>query len=90
MFDLRVPLVAVLLAGCVPIGVTPGTPGGDTCGSAAWQSYLGQPSAVLHSVRFQQPVRIIPAGAPVTQDFSPQRLNFDLDIRGNVVRVWCG
>ena len=91
MIDLRLPLAAALLVACTPIDPDPGNGGGgDTCGAVAWNSYVGGPAAALESVTFRQPVRIIPPGAPVTQDFSPRRLNFDLDTRGRVVRVWCG
>lgn len=34
--------------------------------------------------------RVIPPGAMVTQDFSPARVNLDLDESGLIRRVWCG
>jgi hypothetical protein len=34
--------------------------------------------------------RIIAPGTAVTRDFSPERVNFDLDAKGRITRVWCG
>ncbi|MCB9978907.1 MAG: hypothetical protein H6862_04820 [Rhodospirillales bacterium] len=34
--------------------------------------------------------RVILPGAMVTQDFSPARVNLDLDDKGVIRRVWCG
>lgn len=40
---------------------------------------------VLH-----RPYRILPPGAMMTMDHSPARVNFDVDQKGIVTRVWCG
>ncbi|MEJ0062542.1 MAG: I78 family peptidase inhibitor [Alphaproteobacteria bacterium] len=37
-----------------------------------------------------RPYRIIGPGVPVTQDYSPARINIELDDRGVVVRISCG
>lgn len=82
-------LVCAALAACAPVVVDPGDQPG-TCGAEAWSSYIGAPSSSLDAVRFRQPVRVIPAGAPITMDFNPDRLNFELDTRGRISRVYCG
>lgn len=34
--------------------------------------------------------RILPPGSPGTMDYSAARINFDVDEKGTVIRVWCG
>lgn len=82
-------LLAAALAACAPVGAEPDETG-DTCGAASFNRYVGQPSSALDTVRFSQPVRIIPPDTAVTMDFNPERLNFDLDEDGTIVGVRCG
>ena len=62
----------------------------DSCNSMAYRSYVGQGSEALYDLVFVDPVRILPPGAMMTQDYNPTRLNFDLDGSGTITRVWCG
>lgn len=94
---LRIPLAlgaAVLsMAACTTVVVeepAPVTePAADACNSAAYQQYVGQTS----------PAITLPAGAvyrhyrtgdPVTMDLRLDRLNFEYDRRGVLIRVSCG
>nr|WP_275982051.1 I78 family peptidase inhibitor [Frigidibacter sp. ROC022] len=62
----------------------------DSCNSAGFRGFVGQSSAALGTVFIPEPYRVLEEGAPVTQDYNPIRLNFDLATDGTVVRVWCG
>jgi hypothetical protein len=81
-------LVLPLLAACVePVMDEPDR---NACGAAALQGLVGQPEAVLASMTLTVPVRVIRPGQAVTMDFNPSRLNFDIDERGRIARIWCG
>ena len=54
-------------------------------------SYLvGYDVYVLAAITFPDTTRFISPGDAVTMDYSPERLNFDLDETGTITRVWCG
>lgn len=84
-------VVALGLAGCavqqVP-GVQPVLP--DTCGAGARVGLVGQPARVLATTKFDGPVRMIRPGDLVTEDFSPDRLNIDIDLKETIRGVRCG
>ena len=62
----------------------------ESCGAGELQGLVGQPQAVLQTMRFSQPVRVIGYGMAVTMDFSPDRLNIEMGPDGRIARVWCG
>lgn len=62
----------------------------DTCYSEQLRKYVGQDAGVLSGLVFAQPVRILWPETPVTEDYSPARLNFDVNAAGVITRVWCG
>jgi hypothetical protein len=68
----------------------PAEGGPDTCQAAARQSLLGQPASVLASAGLSQPVRVIPLGGIVSQEYDATRLNLYLDAAGLIVRITCG
>lgn len=79
----------ILLAACVeepPVAI----PGDDACGASALQSLVGQPAAVLETMRFAGPTRVIRPGMAVTMDYSPDRLNIEIDAAEVIARVVCG
>lgn len=90
-------LVAVL-AGCVaevppsrpPVLPPVLPPGPDACGASGMQGLIGQDRAVLAAMTLPLGSRVIAPGMAITEDYSPQRLNLDLDARGRITRVWCG
>jgi hypothetical protein len=50
---------------------------------------VGRDAAVLQTMRFGQTVRIIRPGMAVTEDYSTERLNIEIDARETIVRVSC-
>lgn len=85
--------VMLVLAGCVPEVSDPLPPApapGGTCGAAELQGLVGQPAAVLQTMRFGTTVRIIRPGQAVTMDYSEGRLNIDIDATERIARVHCG
>jgi len=83
---MRSAIHALLLCACATL---PGTVAPPPDCAAGYQAFVGvQMDAVAMSPRL--PHRIIPPGTAVTMDFSPNRVNFDLDAGGRITRVWCG
>ena len=92
--------LAIVLSGCAggaqdmgfDVAIPPGPPlpEVDTCGAAPHPTLIGQPATALERVLILRPVRVIRPGMAVTQDFRPDRINFDIDGMGRVARIWCG
>lgn len=85
-------LALVALAACTPEvpPPLPSKPIDDECGAGALQSLVGQPAAVLQTMRFGGPVRVIRPGMAVTMDYRADRLNIEIDARETIIRVSCG
>lgn len=85
-----------LLAGCVgQSGGQPGLPdplppAPGACGAPALQDLVGQDGSILDRIRLAAPARIIRPGQAVTMDYSPDRLNIELDAANRIQRVYCG
>lgn len=62
----------------------------ETCGGAGLASLVGQPARVLATMKFAPPVRFIRPGDAVTEDFSLQRLNIEIDLKEVISGVHCG
>lgn len=78
---------AALLCACVE----PAAPDEDACGAAGLQYLVGQDEAALAAITFAaERVRVIRPGQPVTMDYSPERLNIELDAAGRIQRLSCG
>lgn len=83
--------LAVMLAAGTPVGATPPSREvAGTCGAADLQALVGQPAAVLQTMRFDGPVRILRPRDAATMDYSPARLNIRIDADNVIVRVDCG
>jgi hypothetical protein len=54
------------------------------------EDMVGGSRRVLETIRFATPVRIIEPGQPVTQDFSPARLNILIGEDGTIASISCG
>ena len=97
---MRLPAIMAMafLAGCVAPGGAPpdapgngasARPGSDACGAEGLQHLVGQP--LPGELAVSGPVRVFAEGDPVTMDFSPARLNIELDPdRQTVNRIFCG
>jgi hypothetical protein len=79
-----------LVAACTPEGTPPQDPTTPTCGAGALQGLVGQPAAVLETMKFAGPVRILRPGMAVTMDYSAARLNIVIDAAERIERVECG
>jgi hypothetical protein len=88
------PLVsALLLSACVevaPADPVPPDPSPDACGASSLQDVVGKDESILAATTFVAPMRVLRPGMAVTMDFSPERLNVEVDARGKIVRVFCG
>ena len=79
------------LAGCQLALPEPAPgPAPTACGAPALQGLVGQDAAVLHAMTFAVQVRIIRPGDMVTEDYSEQRLNIEVDANEKISRVYCG
>lgn len=86
--------LALGLAACVPEPVAPPLidplTTENACGADDLQGLVGQSASVLATMRFGQTVRVIRPGMGVTMDFSPQRLNIEVDADEVITRISCG
>ncbi len=85
--------LVVSLAACVPTenGLpVPTLPSENACGAAGLQGLIGQPQAVLQTMKFGVETRIIEAGMAVTLDHRPERLNILIGETGLIDGVSCG
>ena len=89
---LRLATFALLgLTACMPAPVTSTDPPvASTCGAEGLQSLVGQSARVLETMKFGVVTRIITPGMAVTMDYSPERLNIEIDDAGRISRVACG
>ena len=81
--------LALAACGPLPDPVLP-EPVPDACGAAALQGLVGADGQRLSTMKFGVPVRIIRPGMAVTMDFSPSRLNIEIDAKDRISRVSCG
>jgi hypothetical protein len=79
-------LIAVFgLIGCVQSGQT--EPRSDTCRSADYTDFIGEPIAVT---TLTESARIVGPDAFVTEDFAPSRLNVLVTADGTITGFRCG
>jgi hypothetical protein len=81
-------IVMVLLLPLAAMAQTAVIP--DDCGASGFQGLVGQSHEIAEMLELEQPIRVIPSGAAVTTDYLPERINFDLDEAGTIVRITCG
>ena len=77
-------ILAALAAGPVAAQET------DSCGTAGFMGLVGQPGEIARMLVLEGPVRVIAPGDAVTRDYRRERINFDLDEDGAIIRIWCG
>lgn len=96
---MRIALIGCLaLMGCMPQSVPePATPDeADTCGKQRYMDLVGEPERNHTFESTAAPddnlvlVRIIYPNSAITQDYRPERLNVDVNIDGDIARLWCG
>ena len=84
------PLMACVEAGPGQPPVIDPMPPENACGADQLQGLVGQKASVLETMKFAGPVRVIKPGMAVTLDYSPMRLNIQLDAADNITAVTCG
>jgi hypothetical protein len=62
----------------------------DTCGMAQYAALIGKPATDAGVPPAGPQVRHLPPGSQVTMDFSPTRLNIDIDAAGVITALRCG
>lgn len=62
----------------------------DTCRLEEFEGFVGQPASVLDTLPTTRPVRLVPPGAIVTNEYNPQRVNVDVNASNMIVGVRCG
>lgn len=79
-----------LLAGCVETEAPASPqPQADTCHASRFQGLLGQPRAVLDSMKLPPATRVIGPNDAVTMDFRTDRLNFEIDSNAVIAKIGC-
>lgn len=64
--------------------------GGDACGAADFEPYVGQRVDALNDVELPEDARVLFPGSAATMDARPDRLNIDISAGDTVTRVYCG
>jgi len=62
----------------------------DTCGMTQHAALIGKPATDAAVPPAGPQVRHLPPGSQVTMDFSPTRLNIDIDDAGVITALRCG
>ncbi len=90
----------IFLAACA--GVTAPPPGGpppsgsyptgldNTCDGERYGPLVGQSGTALERVMILGQVRVIRPGSLTTQDYRPERINFEIGTDGRITRITCG
>ncbi len=87
----HIALALLMLSACAEIAPPPVvTPDVGTCGATELQSLVGRDAAVLDTMRFGQPVRMIRPDTMVTMDYSAERLNIRVNAAEKIDAVTCG
>lgn len=83
-------LPVCILAGCVE-NQAPAAPQPqpDTCQAARFQGLVGQPRAVIDSMKLPGSARVIGPKDAVTMDFRADRLNFEIDDKALIAKIGC-
>lgn len=51
---------------------------------------IGQPEDAATGISHDGVIRIIQPGMAITEDYSPSRLNIEIDEDGRIARLYCG
>jgi len=100
--DMKRLLLILGLAGCVP-AMAPDDPApavppagsyptglDNTCDGERYGPLVGQKATALEQVLIMGQVRVIRPGMIVTQDYRPERINFEIGDTGRILRITCG
>ncbi len=62
----------------------------DTCGLADLPDLRGQEMAELADFDLKGPLRVLWPGQEVTNELQPNRINAEVDVQSNILRLFCG
>ena len=62
----------------------------NSCDGERYGTLVGQDATALERVLIMREVRVIRPGMVVTQDYRPDRINFEIDAAGRIARITCG
>lgn len=62
----------------------------NTCDGERYGTLVGQDATALERVLIMGQVRVLRPGSIVTQDYRPERLNFEIGERNQIARITCG
>ena len=62
----------------------------DTCSAELIAPLIGQPQTALSAIILPIGTRIFRTGDALTMDFSPTRLNIEIDAGGTILAATCG
>lgn len=62
----------------------------DLCGLAALPELRGQPMARLADFRLSGPLRVLWPGQEITNEVQPTRINAQVDVKSDIMRLFCG
>ena len=62
----------------------------DACGASGFQGLIGQTGEIARLLDLEQSMRVIEPGMAVTMDYSPDRINFEIDEQDRIAAVRCG
>ncbi len=82
-------LVAFAAQACTPLA-SPEPDFIPGCFADGLSDLVGQDASVLDQLDLRGSVRVIGPGMAITQDYSENRLNIDVNARNVITRVWCG
>lgn len=78
-------LVLVLVASaCIP------APEDDTCDAARLSYLVGQPESAAMELPQDAPIRVLHPDSLRTEEYSPARINVEVDANGYIASIWCG
>jgi len=86
-FLMLVPLCA--FGACAGPQAPAQAPAADSCNSAPLRGLVGQPGKVLEEMTLPAPSRVIGPRDPVTMDFNPARMNFEIGEDGRIAKIGC-
>jgi hypothetical protein len=83
---------AGILSACAPLAppVAINQPVISACDVDNLAHLVGLPRRALDGTSFEGPVRWLAPGSMMTMDFSPDRVNFELDADDIITRIYCG
>ena len=62
----------------------------DTCQASQYQTAVGQNQSIVPTLGLTRPVRVVAPDDIVTQEYTPARINFEVNRSGQIRRVSCG